>query len=87
MFSVVVEYRGLDQIIKKSSSSSLRTDPTFHRMGQAQYFSEMDFEKLLHQIRKNPDYMRKMLLTRITENSNTAFFQWDFVLIQPLFSH
>lgn len=54
-FQGVVDYRGLDGITKRNSTSVSKSEEMFDRLGQATLFSKIDLKTGFYQIRIRPE--------------------------------
>lgn len=70
----VVDYRGLNRITKRNSTSVPRSDEMFDRLGQAKVFSKIDLKTGFHQIRIRPEDIEKTAFT-------TKYGQFEYTVM------
>ena len=55
----IFDYRGLNRIAKRNNAPLPRSDEMFDLLGEAKVFSKMDLKTGFHQIRVNPEDVKK----------------------------
>lgn len=59
----LVDYRGLNRIMERNTTTVPRSDEIFDRLGQAKVFSKIDLQTGFHQIRIKPKDIEKTAFT------------------------